>query len=64
MMWWQVRCNEDSSKFGCDVNIKSMLEEKCVGSLISCCNPDWEVMTSILEPILELVNSLQFVSNS
>ena len=41
------------TKFGCNVNIKSIQEEesttRCVDSLIICCNTNWEVMASILE---------------
>ena len=42
------------TKFGCEVFIKSMQEEEspiiCAGSLIICCNPNAEVIPSILEP--------------
>ena len=45
-------------KFGCDVNIKSMQEEKsatrCIGSLISC-NPNLGVIKSILEPSYDIL---------
>ena len=40
------------TKFGCKVNIKSIQDEEspiiCVGSLIICCNPNIEVIPSIL----------------
>ena len=61
------RCNGECTpdfiiKFGCDVNFKSVKEEesatRCVGSLISCCNPNWEVIASILEPPYDLLSTL------
>ena len=40
------------TKFGCEVNIKSMQDKEspiiCVGSLIICCNQNVEVIPSIL----------------
>ena len=43
-----------TSKFGCDVNIKSIPEEKFsnkwVGSLINWYNSKWEVILSIVLP--------------
>ena len=50
------------TKFGCDINIKSIQEEesatRCVGSLISCCNPNWEAIASILEPSYDVLSPL------
>ena len=50
------------TKFGCDVNIKSIQEREsattCVGSLIGCCNPNWEVTESILEPSYDVLSPL------
>ena len=44
--------SDSITKFGCEVNIKSMQDEEspiiCVGSLIICCNPNVEVIPSIL----------------
>ena len=49
------------TKFGCDVNIKSIQEEEFatrrVGSLSSC-NPNWEVIASILEPSYDVLSPL------
>ena len=56
--WWQFGCNEECTpdsiiKFGCEVNIKLMQQKEspiiCIGSLIICCNPNVEVIPSILE---------------
>ena len=50
------------TKFGFDVKIKSIQEEesaiRCVGSLISCCNPNWEVIASILETSYDVLSPL------
>ena len=58
-----VECTPDSiTKFGFDVKIKSIQEEesatRCVGSLISCCNPNWEVIASILESSYDVSSPL------
>ena len=41
-------------KFGCDVKIRSIHEEEvsnmCIGSLITWCNPNWDVKFSIAFP--------------
>ena len=41
------------TKFSCDVNIELIQEEEFatiyVGSFISCCNPNWDVIASVLE---------------
>ena len=56
-------CTPDSiTKFGCDVKIKSIQEEesatKCVSLLVSCCNANWEVIASILEPSYDILSPL------
>ena len=62
-----VMCNEECTpesitKFGCEANIKWMQEDQflvwCVGSLISCCCPNWEVMPSIFELSYEVLSLL------
>ena len=56
-------CTPDSiTKFGCEVKIKSIQEDEflvwCVGSLISCCSLNWEVMPSIFEPSYDVLSLL------
>ena len=57
--WWQFECSEEwtpgfKTKFGWAVKIRSIHNEestiKCVGSLIICCNPNWQITPWILEP--------------
>ena len=51
------------TKFGCEANIKSMEGNEllvwCVGSLITYCSPNWEVMRSIFEPSFNALLLLQ-----
>ena len=53
---------DSTTKLSCDVKIKSIQEEesatRCVGSLISCNNPNWEVIASILEPSFDVLSPL------
>ena len=56
--WWQLGWRDgwtpdSTTKFGCDVNIKSIHEEefsnKSVGSLINWHNPSWEVQYELYQ---------------
>ena len=67
IIWWLFLCNEECApdsitKFVCEGNIKSMQEDEflvwSVDSLISCCSPNWEIMTSIFEPSYDVLSLL------
>ena len=67
MTWWKFACNEQCTPdsitmFGTDVNVKLIQEKesptRCVGSLISCCNPNWEVIASIFKPSYDALSPL------
>ena len=56
-------CGPDSiTKFFSEGNIKPLQEDEflvwSVGSVISCCSPDWEVMPSIFEPLYDVLSLL------
>ena len=57
--WWQFEWSKEwtpdsRTKFGWVLKIRSIYDDEspiiCVGSLINCSNPNWEVAPSILEP--------------
>ena len=65
--WWQFACSEEwtpdsTTKFGWVVKIRSIHDEespmKGVGSLITCCNPNWVVTPSNLEPSYVVISLL------
>ena len=65
--WWQFVCSEEwtpdsITMFDWLVKIRSIHDEespiKCVGSLIICCNPNWEVTPSVLEPWYVVISLL------
>ena len=65
---FSISSSDSITKFGCEVNIKSIQEEKspiiCASSLIVCCNPSVEVILSILEALYVVLPPLNQRFNS
>ena len=69
--WWELRYKDEWTldsviKFGCEVDIRSMHEEKdsniCVGSSITWYKPNWDEIFSIGLPSLVVMSSLHLIN--